>query len=589
MGSLGSTPQAGQARASTDPQSMANSSAPTNALRTGFTAADVAANRRKQAAPEHERSLAQATSGYPVVTPRDAAAEDAGDAQSTTMTKADAEAKSGAAESGQDARAGATAAPERELAGEADATPKSDESTAEAETPASSTETDTAEADSKPEPEATPEPAETAGAAAAPERAETAAAAATPERAETAEPAEKPEPTDKPESAETPDSDETPEQASAPESIAPAESAEESAAEPVAGEPPAEDKTSVVSPAARQAEEKTSVLSAPAEEKTSVLSAPAEEKTSVLSEERTSVLSEERTSLLSPAGDEKTSLLLPAARPAASGGDDKTSVVSMPPRRRIITEPEQETRIVGDVPGINRPNRPAWTPMQLRPAARRGVTIFGTTLTRRQAAIGLGIVLTFVLLVGIILVQAFGNDDAGDKAIVPFGVASAPADQGGDKASGSPAASATPSSAAPSSPAATNPTVPAGWRTYQASGFTFWVPEDVKGSGGSNMTLEWGKYGARQFRIDVVPGKNDPVEYLRDDSSVGGGSPSTLEYHGTTAAEVEYPRNGGSQRAVRRVFVHGGKTYVLTWYAQSDDWDAAKSDRDKVFQGFKVG
>jgi hypothetical protein len=436
-------------------------------LRTGFTAADVVANRRKQAAPEHERSLAQATSGFPVVTPRNAKPAD-GDDQGGKV-----------------------------------------EEPAEAVTPADTPEPTDIEAEiSEPEPDAAEEKVE-------------------PE----AEAAEKPEP--------DPDPDPEPE-----------------------------------APAAEKAEEE------PAE--------PAEDKTSVVA-------------LPSTAGEgEKTSLLLPAARPRSSADEDKTSVVSMPPRRRIVTATEPATQVVGDLapdPGFSRPNRPAWTPMQMRPVVRRtnGITILGTTLTRRQAAIGLGIVLTFLLLVGIIVVQAFGNDDtdAKDPSKAQVNPTAQNQPDGGGKSEGPKSSDKpSPSPAKPSSaPPSASSEIPAGWRLYQGNGFRFWVPDSVSGSGGgTGKMLNWGN--GRMIRIDIVGGTQDPVDYLNDDSSTGydKSQPRRLTFNGMPAAEMEYSRNAGGgtkQHVVRRVITVQKQTYVLTWYTEADDWDAAKADLEKIYAGFQ--
>jgi serine/threonine protein kinase len=455
------------------PSAVAGSNAPTSALRTGFTASDVVANRRKQAAPEHERSLAQATSGFPVVTPRNApaAAEQDGEAQAGTVTPAE---KTGAEEE----PAKAAESSEVEVS--------------------SGDVTKTTEAD---EPE--PEPA-------------------------TAEP----------------ETDGDPAQAAEPEP------------EPVAeekGEEEADDRTSVVAP-------------------------PVEEKPE----------------------EEKTSLLLPTARPRpAATDDDKTSVVSTPPRRRIITATEPATQVVGDLatePGFSRPSRPAWTPMQMRPVARRtgGITILGTTLTRRQAAVGLGIVLTFLLLVGIIVVQAFGEDKSPGGVKQAGTGASVPAQpSGGRSEAPKPSDSLKPSPSKTSpSPSSASTEIPAGWRLYQGRGYSFPVPASVSGgNGGTGTTLDWGK--GRQIRIDIVPGKNDPVDYLNRDGNTGydKSGPKTVDFNGIPAADLEYYRDasgGTQQRVVRRVFVVKSQTYVLTWYTVADDWDAAKGDLEKIYRGFQA-
>jgi serine/threonine protein kinase len=435
---------------STDTPSAIGSNAPTNALRTGFTAADVVANRRKQAAPEHERSLAQATSGFPVVTPRNAPPADGEGEKPATVDSAEAE----------------------------------------------SAPTDTAEA-------------------------------------ETGTP-----------------------------------STEAADAEAVAAEPEAEATDETAEP-------------------------EADEKPGEVVEDRTSVVA-----LPAPTGaEEKTSLLLPAARPRPGADEDKTSVVNVPPRRRIITATEPATQVVGDLapdPGFARPSRPAWTPMQMRPVARRtdGITILGTTLTRRQAAVALGIVLTFLLLVGIIVVQAFGGEsDKKDPAKAGAG-SSAPVQPDGGKSEGPKSADPSPSPSIPSSsPSSASTEIPAGWRVYQGNGFRFWVPDSVSGSGGgTGKTLDWGK--GRQIRIDIVGGKNDPVDYLNRDSNTGYDKigPRRVTFNGMAAAEMEYTRSasgGTKQHVVRRVFVVKNETYVLTWYTEASDWNAAKGDLEKIYAGFQ--
>ncbi|GAA1588186.1 hypothetical protein GCM10009828_010910 [Actinoplanes couchii] len=337
--------------------------------------------------------------------------------------------------------------------------------------------------------------------------------------------------------------------------------------------PQAEDRTTLLAPMPK-AEEKTTFLSSPPEDRTTLLSPPAEEKTSLLAR---------------PPADEKTSLL---ARPPADQSrppvdDDRTSVVNMPPRRRIVTS-NPEPQHGGGVPGgFNRPSRPAWTPMELRPASRRGgVTIFGTTLTRRQAVIALAIVLTFVLLIGIIVAQAFGSDDTETPPVSQGGVGSVAPAQPSDGAA-STGTSPTPSSAPPSSaPAAT---IPDGWRTASFSGLSFPVPDNARSSGGgSSTTYSWGK--GRQFRIDIVSGKNDPVEYLEKDGSIGSilSGPSAVDFNGKKAADVEYNRNTSiTQHVVRRVTTDGGRTIVLTWYTEAGDWDKAKSDLEAIYANLK--
>ncbi|MBB4747144.1 serine/threonine protein kinase [Actinoplanes lobatus] len=487
-------PTAPQSGPADTPSAMASGSAPTNALRTGFTAADVAANRRKQAAPEHERSLAQATAGYPVVTPRTEAPA-AGQAETPAVEASPV--------TGPEAAAKAATSTEPEAATSADAGSEPDAATSD-ETAGPVTADDTG-SESKAASEATTD------ADAGPEE--------SPAEAETAIGTEaKDEP--------------------AAEADTPAEAVEETAP------PVPEEKTTLLAPAAK---------AGPAvEEMTSVLAAPAEEKTTMLALD-----------------------------------DDRTSVVSVPPRRRPVTD---ATR-VGDgapVPEFARPSRPAWTPMQLRPAVRRtgGVTIFGTTLTRRQAAIGLGIVMTFVLLVGIILVQAFGSDD--DDKKVPQAGASAATQQSGGKQSPD---KSTPASQTPSS-SPTAAGLPDGWRLYRGSGYTLPVPDNARNEGGAaggGRTFGWGK--SRQIRLDIVPTGVDPMEYQEGDNTGGYDEvgPTRLEYKGYQAVDLEYFRaiSSGAQHVVRRYMLVGDKMYVLTWYTEDQDWEKAKPDLESIYEGFE--
>jgi serine/threonine protein kinase len=516
----GATPQAGSeanrpagtAGTGAKPPTAGSSAAPTNALRTGFTAADVAANRRKQAAPEHEHSLAQATSGFPVVTPRNAPPAEP-EASTESEASSDQVKQSGQVEQSQPEE---PATPEN---------PSDRENVSDPEGPATETE-------SEPDDAAPATGVSEVTTADEPE-------AATGSEAETAD---EPEP----------------------------EAVTDSAAEPEAADAqPAEDRTSVVA-APAQAEEKTSLL---------------------LPAARPQPAAEEKTSLLRPAdAEEKTSLLKAA-------DDDRTSVVSMPPRRRIITATEPATQVVGDIDpesGFARPSRPAWTPMQMRPVTRRsgGITILGTTLTRRQAAIGLGIVLTFLLLVGIIVVQAFGDGDSGKPNVKAADANPSAAVQGGGTKGPSQAqtsAPATPNSPPASSASATGG-VPAGWRLHRGSGYSFPVPDKARSTGGGDVTLEWGK--GRQIRVDIVPGKNDPVQYLKQDGTIGYNrvGPTPLEFHGQ-AADMQYYRDTGGntqQRVVRRVISAKDTTYVLTWYTEADDWDAGQADLQKIYEGFSA-
>ncbi|GIE79488.1 hypothetical protein Aph02nite_54380 [Actinoplanes philippinensis] len=561
----GQVPAAGRRPApGTEPADMPSavgSNAPTNALRTGFTAADVAANRRKQAAPEHERSLAQATSGFPVVTPRNAPPAD-DEAQATSVVPAGTAVKGKAAEKADTAEKIDT--PEKAEAAEKIEKPETEKAKTPEETAAPATVDDAAKAETPAETGDEPEApeADAVGAQTAADGAQTGAAAAQTGAA----------------AAQT-------DAAAAQTGAASARTDAAGAQTGAAGEPEAATEAEPEEKAAEPA-----AAPAVAEDKTSIVTLPPP-----------------------PAAEgEKTSLLLPAARPRPGADEDKTSVVSMPPRRRIITATEPATQVVGDLdadPGFARPSRPAWTPMQMRPVARRtnGITILGTTLTRRQAAIGLGIVLTFLLLVGIIVVQAFGSDDSGEPNPTGAGFGSPAASAPGGKPEGpggkpdgsggkpeEPAKSDAPSAdpAKPSSgPPSSGTQIPAGWRLYQGSGFRLPVPKSVSGSGGGTGTmLSWGQ--GRMIRVDIVDSTQNPVDYLNEDGNTGydKSAPRTLTYKGMPAAEMEYSRSAGGgtkQHVVRRVITVKKQSYVLTWYTEAGDWDAAKGDLETIYAGFE--
>ncbi|BCY14966.1 hypothetical protein L3i22_100540 [Actinoplanes sp. L3-i22] len=509
-----------------------------NTARVGFTAADVAANRRKQAAPEHEASLAAATGAYPVVAVPDAVAETAEDEPATPAEVPSIE----------------TPAPEPEAA----ATP------------------------AEPEPER-PEP----------EHAET-------EKSEKAETT----PAQADESVTAPAGKTTIETYEAEPSKSDVDQAESDSAEPVA---PVEDAPEAVA----ETPESPAVAEAPAE------------PTPDPEPEAAEPAKAEPTKAEPAVAQRPATPLTPGQRPAPAPVDeDRTSVVNfaaMAPQPPAATPDDGATRVVSSMPAARRgpqrgnggphggnggqgggpggagftpSNRPAWTPISTRPPVRRidGITIFGTTLTRRQAIIGASIVLTFVLLVGIILVQAFGGGDekqAGPKATNPAAVGGkSPAAQS-SKGAGSPAASK-PTSAPPASsaPAAT---VPAGWKTLSGSGYSVAVPASASGSADE---ADW---NGRQLYIFHYGGGGDAATMFplnpRPSGFQGQISLEKTTYQGRPAADWQYYRstgNGGKQRVLVRGFKVGGMTYEIRWYAMEDDWDASQKDLAAVFAGFKL-
>ncbi|GIE83691.1 Serine/threonine protein kinase [Actinoplanes regularis] len=470
-----------------------------NTARIGFTAADVAANRRKLAAPEHEASLAAATGAFPVV-----AAPESADAVESSAP-ADVQKPAEAAEP---------------VAVEAPATKPAEPEPAKAE-PEAKDETSGAA-------QVTPVPAPLQ------EETETAPAAA-----EEGEAAPIPAGTVQPESDEAPDTPEAEAPVVEEPAAAPIDAAEKAPEEPVEPE-------------------------------------PAE----------------------ALAAQRPATALTPGQRPASAPDQDKTSVVDFTAivPRSPVDEPAGATRVVNQLPPAQdfaRSNRPAWTPMPVRPMGGRsnGVTIFGTTLTRRQAVIGAAIVLTFVLLVGIILVQAFGNDD--EKTATPP-AASKPAATGSKAgaSNGSPSSATKPSAtSASSAPAAT---VPAGWKTVSLGDYSMAVPADVQfNNRDGGKQADW---DGRQLYIFRYAGDEDPASMFPLNPRPSGFQQQiSLEqttYQGRPAADWQYYRstsNGGKQRVLVRGFRVGGTVYQIRWYTMEDDWNASQKDLAGVLAGFKVG
>ena len=230
--------------------------------------------------------------------------------------------------------------------------------------------------------------------------------------------------------------------------------------------------------------------------------------------------------------------------------------------------------------------------MPVRPATtrRNGITVLGTTLTRRQAAVGLGIVLTFLLLIGIILVLAFGGDSG-----TPVG---APAAAGVSTGKAEPGKSAGPSKASPAGsakPASASPTsgggVPDGWRTYNGSGWSVPIPEGASASGGDQTEIGWDNRLLIISRINgplgdpVASAEQQSTSHYRNYREVGI---NKVDYHGD-AADWEFyytTRSGNEQHTVKRLFEIDGQTFSIAWYTSPDDWDEAGADLEAIYRGF---
>jgi serine/threonine protein kinase len=557
-----------------------------NTARVGFTAADVAANRRKLAAPEHEASLAAATGAYPVVAAPDTEPDEVAESAVTPSAEPEAvveetpaPAEEAKAEPASAAEAKAEPAPAEEAKAEsAPAEPST------ADEPAAKTEV--------PEPDqfAKKEPAKAGAEKTATEQQSEQKAG----RKEAAQPQ-----TDAEASPDRVDATSEQEDAPATEAGNPAEA--QSTGEKQAQSAEEKQAQSAGENQARSAGEKQA--------------RSAEERQAQLAGEKQAQSTGDKKDVDAPAAAERPATpITPGRRPASAQpgqardrgrtrpvpvDQDRTSVVDftaiVPQSPATRTPPDDATRVVSGLPpaqGFTPSQRPPWNPMSVRPAVRpvNGITVFGTTLTRRQAVVGAAIVLTFLLLVGIILVQAFGQDDEKAGGTPPVIAATGKPSPGKTDKAGTGSQPAAPSSAPSSAPAAAG--VPASWKSKSFSGFSLALPPGAEVGGQDGGTrVEWSGRLLLVFRFD---GDDDPLKTWESTKRPGGYQKIGLgpvTYQGRPAADWEYYYNTGSskQRVLKRGFSIDGKTYQICWYTTPEEWDAARKDLDAVFAGFKAG
>ncbi|GIF24465.1 hypothetical protein Ate02nite_71950 [Paractinoplanes tereljensis] len=278
---------------------------------------------------------------------------------------------------------------------------------------------------------------------------------------------------------------------------------------------------------------------------------------------------------------------------------------------------DEDNAPVSPVPSISRSTRPAWRPMESRPAPG-GVTVFGTRLTYRQAAVGAGIVLLVLALLITLIAQAVGGgDDKGDgtkpNAVGPT-AATTPATTP-PTAAASTTPSAAPSSAAPtttaptSAPATEDPgtaALPAGWtlRTFAASGgapaFKLPLPANAEVSGsGTEMRMRWNN------RLLILGRTKSPqadayTDWQNQEKARRGtyrnynliGLKRVTNYRDFESVadwEFTYTTDSGNPQHVlrRNIRVNGSAAYSLNWYVSTSDWDASQGDLKALYQGFQ--
>jgi hypothetical protein len=238
----------------------------------------------------------------------------------------------------------------------------------------------------------------------------------------------------------------------------------------------------------------------------------------------------------------------------------------------------------------------------------RGVTILGTTLTRRQTVIAIGVLVAVLLVALVVLVPLAFGDEQGDQAQDngPAGVGPAVSAPGKPSAVPSSAPGAGPATAkAPASSAAVSKTpvtvrVPKGWRLYQGDGYSVPVPE-----GASARSEDTEMYFTKNNRLLIIDHseqpKPDPVADWKDQEAERRGSKYQdyrriklvpLNYLGKAADwEFTYTTTSGNpQHAVKRGFITtpGKQAYSISWYTSPDDWAASQKDLQVIYQGFKA-
>jgi serine/threonine protein kinase len=159
-------------------------------------------------------------------------------------------------------------------------------------------------------------------------------------------------------------------------------------------------------------------------------------------------------------------------------------------------------------------------------------------------------------------------------------------------AAASPRASAKPADAS---------AVPAGWRTYQNSGWTVAVPASYLPGAFNGDPQYKDPATGRTLRVSTTAaggGKTDAVQDRRTQATMFAAKhPSyqevaikAVDYRGWKAADWEFTyADGGAQlHALDRVFVVNAKGYSLFFQTHGDDtWSAARNDFDTIASTFK--
>jgi hypothetical protein len=247
--------------------------------------------------------------------------------------------------------------------------------------------------------------------------------------------------------------------------------------------------------------------------------------------------------------------------------------------------------------------------MSLKPPTRgggKGLTVFGTTLTKQQTVIGAAVLVAVVLALVLIVPKAFGggsdDDNKGQKA------GGVPAASATGKPTTSAPATTTPTSAAPTSAAqsASAPagngavTLPSGWHLYaDSSGFKVPVPANWSVSHRGTETYFTEQGGQHRLLIvdQTTHPASDPVADwtgLESDRRGRYGnyhrvSIKAVDYWDKAADwEYTYTSSSGNPLHVRkRGFITAkNQAYGITWSTSEKDWAANLNNLGLIYQGF---
>jgi hypothetical protein len=266
------------------------------------------------------------------------------------------------------------------------------------------------------------------------------------------------------------------------------------------------------------------------------------------------------------------------------------------------------------LPGFQRTSRPAWQPMTASGRTRtRGVTVLGTTLSRRQTVTVGAVLLALIVVLAIVLPLALRSDDedkAGGSGQKVGAAPTASAVQTTQPAAPATTTTTEPSTAPPTTaPATPKPAtsgvavkLPSGWHLYRDPQWGFAVPVPASWSVSHRGTETYFEETTGQRRLLIVdqtrtPAK-DPVKDWQSKEAERQGDYRDYRSLGIrkvdywdNAADWEYTRTsdrGNSLHVSKRGFITApDQAYGITWSTPSGNWNANNGLLNLIYQGFK--